>query len=360
MLYRQVHRFQLIRDQSAFESMFSCPTVTPPDELEGNSDDNPIQLQGDSVEEVRALIGYLYSLCVCPFIRSMAYILTVFVCRPHEVQTDLTDGNDFDNCCRLARIAHKYHFNSIEKWALNIIKTFWISRDVGTSIPRILQTTQLASLCQHADLVGIVTESWIKVVKTGNVSEIGLAIRIAEQYGLPTVKGRAYYAMMILGRNVWEKNGVLMVSQRLRLLSGFHDLVQLCNRLEKQEPPEIIHMALCTSTTPPAPPSPLAAGCKSGWIHLWKMMLTDPEVRDLFLSLSPADYIGRLSCIAANLRPFNDKMLTSTGWKMADECRQRALDRIHAMSEECTRSLPDMFVDLKLSVCAFYTSLYHS
>ena len=44
--------------------MFACPIVTPPDELEGDSDENPIQLQGDSVEEVRALMGYLYSLCV--------------------------------------------------------------------------------------------------------------------------------------------------------------------------------------------------------------------------------------------------------------------------------------------------------
>ena len=77
------------------------------------------------------------------------------------------------------------------------------------------------------------------------------------------------------------------------------------------------------------------------------MMLTDPEIRDSFLSLSPADYIGRLSCIMANLRPFNDKMLTSTGWKMADGCRQAALEDIHAMSLGCMRSLDDIFVDLK-------------
>jgi hypothetical protein len=48
------------------------------------------------------------------------------------------------------------------------------------------------------------------------------------------------------------------------------------------------------------------------------MILTDPEVRDLFLPLSPADYIGWLSCIVVNLKSFNDRILTSTGWKMAD------------------------------------------
>jgi hypothetical protein len=68
LFYCQVHRFQLIRDQSAFEDMYSCH-VDPSEELEGESDENPIRLQDDSVEEVRALIGYLYSLCV--FLRSV-------------------------------------------------------------------------------------------------------------------------------------------------------------------------------------------------------------------------------------------------------------------------------------------------
>jgi hypothetical protein len=46
--------------------MFSCPTVASSEGLEGESDNNPIRLQDDTVEEMRALIGYLYSLCV-PF-----------------------------------------------------------------------------------------------------------------------------------------------------------------------------------------------------------------------------------------------------------------------------------------------------
>jgi hypothetical protein len=41
--------------------------MAPSEELEGECDENPIRLQGDSVEEVRALIGYLYSLCVLSF-----------------------------------------------------------------------------------------------------------------------------------------------------------------------------------------------------------------------------------------------------------------------------------------------------
>ena len=43
--------------------MFACPSVAS-SEPEGASDDNPIRLQGDSVEEARALMWSLYALCV--------------------------------------------------------------------------------------------------------------------------------------------------------------------------------------------------------------------------------------------------------------------------------------------------------
>jgi hypothetical protein len=212
-----------------------------------------------------------------------------------------------------------------------------------------LEATKVAFQCQDADLVGIVTDSWIRVIETGLVSEIALAINIAEQYGLSIVRGRAYYAIMIQGRKIWERYGLLTVPQRLRLLSGYHDLAQLCNLLETQEPPEIAHSG-CTSM-PHSPhasfPSTLVVRCRSGWIHLWKMILTHQEARDVFITFSPADLIGRLSYIANNLKPFHREMLAATSWRMTSGCLKSALAKINAMSEECSRSLPDMFVDLE-------------
>jgi hypothetical protein len=214
-------------------------------------------------------------------------------------------------------------------------------------ILRLIEATKVASLCQHADLVGIVTHSWIKNIKTAKVHYIKLAINIAEQYDLSDVKGRAYYAMMILGRDVWEKDGVLTVPQRLKLLSGFHDCAQVWNRFEKQEAPDITHSG-CTPTTQTSPPSPSVARCKSGWIHLWKMIFTHPTVRDVLVARSPADVIGKLSYIADVLAPLHEEMLTSTtGRKMATGCLKRASAMIKDLSEALTRSLPNMFVDLK-------------
>lgn len=69
----QVHRSALTKEKSTFESMFSLDsdlrsstnsnvTVGP----EGESDDNPIRLQGDTADEFRSLLWALYALCV-PF-----------------------------------------------------------------------------------------------------------------------------------------------------------------------------------------------------------------------------------------------------------------------------------------------------
>jgi hypothetical protein len=142
--------------------------------------------------------------------------------------------------------------------------------------------------------------------------------------------------MMILGRNVWEQDGVLTVPQRLSLLSGFHDLVQLCDLLEKQEPPEITHSACASSR------SLSLARCRSGWIEIWNAIF---DVRDMFFSLSPADYIGRLSLVATILRRLDE--VRPKDLHMAAGCLKSGLAEVEAMSEECTRSLPDLFVDLK-------------
>jgi hypothetical protein len=212
---------------------------------------------------------------------------------------------------------------------------------------RLRETTNVASLCQNADLVRIVADSWILIIKTGNVSDIMLAIQFAEQHGLSSVKGHAYYAMMVLGRKVREKDGVLTVPQRMKLLSGFHDFVQIWNRFEQQEPPVITHTA-CTSTTQTSPPSPSVARCKAGWIHLWKMIFTDPAACEVLGSRSPADVIGKLSCIADILKPLHHEMLASTtGRKMAAGCLKSASAMIKGLSEAYTLSLPDMFVDRK-------------
>ena len=67
MLYvPQVHRYFLGRDSSAFEHMFSMPSEGSAlsHNVEGCSDENPVQLFGESVERFRALLSVIYDLYV--------------------------------------------------------------------------------------------------------------------------------------------------------------------------------------------------------------------------------------------------------------------------------------------------------
>ena len=66
----QVHRSVLTKDKSAFETMFQLSGETDSARSdssmtaaqEGESDDNPIRLQGDTADEFRALLWALYAL----------------------------------------------------------------------------------------------------------------------------------------------------------------------------------------------------------------------------------------------------------------------------------------------------------
>ena len=62
----QVHRYFLGRDSSAFEHMFSMPSEGSAlsHNVEGCSDENPVQLFGESVERFRALLSVIYDLYV--------------------------------------------------------------------------------------------------------------------------------------------------------------------------------------------------------------------------------------------------------------------------------------------------------
>ena len=111
MSSRQVHRLEPTR-QSMLDRVFSNSASL--ENQAGESDDNPIRLQGNSVDEVRALMEYLYVLCVSPLSVDDLYLYYVG-CRPHDLQKDVNnDDTDIHTRCCLARIAHRHELDSIK------------------------------------------------------------------------------------------------------------------------------------------------------------------------------------------------------------------------------------------------------
>jgi hypothetical protein len=270
--------------------------------------------------------------------------------RPHERQHDLSGIAALHRCCCLARIAHKYHFQSVETWVLDTLSEFWAEPETGTDMPELVETTNVAFLCGNPRLCELVTRTWMEIVRSakgpGKILDLSLAIRVAEQRGLSSVIGRAYYAMMILGRNLWEKDGILDRSQHLRLLSGFHDLTLQCSSLPTQPAPIFTHSA-CKPLYTVSSKSSAEKACESGWPHLWRNLFHQRPLRDAFNTLSPADLVGRLSYVAKHLQQFHDAILASANCPMTPACLKSASIKIRAMSKECMEYMPSLFVDPK-------------
>jgi hypothetical protein len=271
--------------------------------------------------------------------------------RPHELQKDLTEEADFQRLCCLARITHKYQFPSIQTWALDTLTTFWKSprpdhlSPTSWSTSRLVEITDLASLCQHAGLLELMTPFWMKIIEAGDASDLALAIDSAERNGLSSIKGQAYYVLMNLGRSVWDRDGRLTRAQRIRILSGFHDLAMLCNLLPKQQSPNFQHTT-CNSAYYTFGRTFYNGNCQQAWAYLWPKLWYYQPLLDSIQS-RPADIIGRLSYVSANLQAMHGVLWSQSNIAMLQSCLVPASAAVKAMSEQFSQDLPQYFVDPK-------------
>lgn len=306
---------------------------------EGESDDNPIRLQGDTADEFRALLWALYSLYVpsdslCRTTASSPGIVS----RPNELSVALTPKANPLQLFNLARISHKYEFRSIEAWALNAL-TLAYTRPMHPPNtkdgegPSLEQLTELASLCEQRDLLEAATQRWKRRLASGK--DISLAINVAERLNLRALLGRAYYVMLLQGREVWDTDGHLTRSQIIRLLSGHYSLGRLWDRLP-HEPPALVHSPRCMGAT--------LVRCNQAWSGLWKSMM---DIGKQGLLLHYPDVEGKLILAEGMLKTLIDRdtptpgMLEAMPW-----CRDQALIAMAGKVKEIQESLADYFVDV--------------
>jgi len=268
----KVHRTNLIKDDSTFNAMFSLDTHKPdgPQGQEGESDNNPIKLEGDTADEVQALMWAFYAL-------------------PHEVAPRVTSSKVI-HFCNLGRITHKYQFQSIEKWTLDTLANY-----VGTvnddnvqieyTSSSLIAMTELAVLCNHPVLLAAATTGWEIFIDKGR--DLGHAISTAERLGLRKLSGLAYYRMMLKGRDHWQSDPVLTRRERIRLLSGFYSITQSYE--EFRSVPPFAHSLACEAN--------LAGGdvCLQAFARLWRET-ADRNLKQGFQKVG-FDVLGRLKAM---------------------------------------------------------------
>ncbi|KAF7987052.1 hypothetical protein HWV62_187 [Athelia sp. TMB] len=330
----KVHRSTLTKDKSTFDSMFSLDldlrahttsstgaSIGP----EGESDDNPIRLQGDTADEFRALLWALYAL-------------------PHELMVALTPQANMLQLFHLSRITHKYQFRSIETWALAALTTAYKNTipspldDVEGSGqnkgPSLAQITELAALCEQRELLDAALAKWKRLLGEGR--DVALALSLSERLQLPHLLGMSYYSMLLKGRDAWAVDPLLTRAQRVRLLSGHYALSKLWERLPG-EPPAMSHSTRCTGGA--------TVRCNQAWGALWKSVLD--MGKQMPVSLQYADVLGKMMLAESTIKALVDGTIPTQGLlEGMPYCKQNALTVTGEKVKEIQEGLADYFADV--------------
>ncbi|KIK97067.1 hypothetical protein PAXRUDRAFT_825309 [Paxillus rubicundulus Ve08.2h10] len=323
----KVHRSALTKEKSIFESMFSldsdlrsssCSSSSVTVGPEGESDDNPIRLQGDTADEFRSLLWALYAL-------------------PHELEAAMTAKAIGLKLHNLARITHKYEFRATENWALDKLKAIYTrpmhSHADDAEGPSLVELTELASLCEQRDLLDAATARWKRRIAAKK--DIALAIGMAERLNLRALLGLAYHAMLLQGRDVWDADDLLTRAQRIRLLSGHYALGRLCERLPN-EPPALQHNQRCTGG--------VQARCNQAWAGLWRSTL---DMGKQGPPLQYADVIAKLVVAETILKALVECEIPTQGLlEGMPWCKENALAATAGKLKEIQESLADYFTDV--------------
>ncbi|KAF9645793.1 hypothetical protein BDM02DRAFT_3100854 [Thelephora ganbajun] len=325
----KVHRSTLTKDKSTFDTMFSLPSDSSSDSSmtvgpEGESDDNPIRLQGDTAEEFRALLWALYAL-------------------PNELMVAMTDDANCMQLLHIARIAHKYQFKSIETWASAALSRYYTrigafeglstvtndSDDANT--PSLTQITELAGLCENRELLEASVDKWKRLVSEGK--DVALAIGLAERLNIRPLLGLAYHSMMLNGRTNWDSEPLLTRNQKVRLFAGYYSLSKLWESMPSQTPP-LVHSGRCTSQQ----------RCSRSWAQLWRLTL---EKGTGILPLQTGDVLGKLMLAESCMKAMVEGEFSSAGIAADDVpcCKENALAATSAKVAEVRESLADHFTD---------------
>ena len=298
--------------------------------------------------------------------------------RPHELlevtgyQIGLLQLNRLID---IARISFKYHFKSLETWSLDVINDH-VQRKPSSifSIPiphphilsamssptavaakgaLVSRLMRLANLCDHDRLLSTVTYV-LQELMAHCVQYAYLAMSLADELDLRTLRGIAYFAVMQKGgvvirasslptaagdkpeldtvldrRAIIDSEGRLVVSleQKMRLMTGYYRLTHLWENL-RATPLSFEHAAACGATWH-------QHGCTQCWLDFWK----DKTRCETVLSLGLADVLGRLRVIEREFAKWGSATYMHT------DCRITARKAILDKMKQIEDALPDYFSD---------------
>ena len=192
------------------------------------------------------------------FSESMVESIPLNFNRPHEIGMMMSPLVNVVKLANVARMAHKYHFANLEEWARSaFISYLQVENSIPIETHSLVHATEVAVLCDDAKLLQLVRTKWTGLIE--EKKDLSLAINVFERLGMCDLRGLAYYAMMLQGRGKWNSDPLLTREQRIRLLSGYYTISEICANLPSN-PPTFPHHISCQ----------FEDECQESWESLWK------------------------------------------------------------------------------------------
>ncbi|KAJ6551788.1 hypothetical protein B0H19DRAFT_1264421 [Mycena capillaripes] len=250
----KIHRYHLSEDSSVFQHMFSLPAGALPSE--GQHEDNPVVLQGDTLVQFRAFLSFVYS----------KY--------PSQIQVHRTSAVDVERLLKMIPFAHKYLLQNCLVWALESLEHIL---DTAATIPdsQYLRIWQVATLCAslHAPICDRISErlrrQWIAHIKADPL-RIAPTIDLAETLDFKSFLVDLYHVVLETLATSDEPSRALVEgplsgispAHQLRIFSGHWFLPYAFKKFAK-EPPSNIHLPTCHADS----------DCRSYFTDCWSELL---------------------------------------------------------------------------------------
>jgi len=311
--------------------------------------------------------------------------------RPPELSIVTSPSGDLSHLIDIARVSNKYSFKSMETWALDAIQDY-VNRKpspILSSMPspqsytfnspdsptnptqaetadQLTRLIRLAQLCSHDRLLATMI-ALLRQLMTSSVQYAYLAMKLADELDLRTLRGAAYLEVMqkavvvkkvrvdvLKPSNVSnlvpgdatgtglpvqdnanaaegtvDNEGRLIITraQQLRLLAGYYRLTSTWDQL-RLTPLHFEHSHSCGATWH-------QQGCTQSWLEFWKEKTRSDSVMNLGL----ADVLGRLKLVQKDY----DRWGSAT--YMHHDCRMNAKKAIGDVIKRVEDALPDYFAE---------------
>ncbi|KAK7052498.1 BTB domain-containing protein [Favolaschia claudopus] len=174
----KIHRYHLLEDSGStvFQDLFSLPTGDVP--CEGQTDSDPIIFSGDTVEQFRAFLSFVYSL-------------------PSQLQINRTSVDDIDKLVEIVPFAHKYLLQHCLRWALESIEHVLEHSAPVLSETRYSALLRASTLCESLHegvsqrIAELIKFQWLTFIET-DALRLAPALDVAESFRFKSFLGELY------------------------------------------------------------------------------------------------------------------------------------------------------------------------